>query len=144
MKDERETGLRETLNLGHTIGRAIETVSNYKLLHGEALSIGLAAEAELSHQFGYLTKKQQNEMINLLKKARLPVAIPSYINREELVKKLYTDKKVKNGTLRFVIQNGIGQIVEYTDNVFAIPVKEETARKIIMNMPKLSSELFTQ
>ncbi len=144
MKDERETGLRETLNLGHTIGRAIETVSHYKLLHGEALSIGLAAEAELSHQFGYLTKEEQNEMINLLKKARLPVAIPSYIDREELVKKLYTDKKVKNGTLRFVIQNGIGQIVEYTDNVFAVPVSEETARKIIMNMPELSSELLTQ
>ena len=144
MKDERETGLRETLNLGHTIGRAIETVSHYKLLHGEALSIGLAAEAELSHQFGYLTKEEQNEMINLLKKARLPVAIPSYIDREELVKKLYTDKKVKNGTLRFVIQNGIGQIVEYTDNVFAVPVSEETARKIIMNMPELSPELLTQ
>lgn len=42
MKDEREAGLRETLNLGHTVGRAIETVSDYKLLHGEALSIGMA------------------------------------------------------------------------------------------------------
>ena len=41
MKDEREAGLRENLNLGHTVGRAIETVSDYKLLHGEALSIGM-------------------------------------------------------------------------------------------------------
>lgn len=139
MQDERETGLREILNLGHTIGRAIETVSDYKLLHGEALAIGLAAEAELACQFGYLAKAEQDEMVQLLKRARLPVAIPSYIDREELVKKLYTDKKVKNGTLRFVIQKGIGEIVEYADNVFAVPVKEETARNIIMNMQVSSS-----
>lgn len=135
MKDERETGLREILNLGHTIGRAIETVSNYRLLHGEALSIGLAAETELSRQLGYLTKAEQDDMIQLLEKARLPVAIPSYIDREELVRKLYTDKKVKNGTLRFVIQKGIGSIVEFAENVFAVPVEEETARGIIFNMP---------
>ena len=47
MKDERESGLREILNLGHTVGRAIETVSDYRLLHGEALSIGLVAEVKL-------------------------------------------------------------------------------------------------
>lgn len=76
-------------------------------------------------------------MIQLLKRAKLPVAIPSYIDREELVKKLYTDKKVKNGTLRFVIQRGIGEIVEFTDNVYAVPINEETARNIIMRMPAL-------
>lgn len=137
MQDERETGLREILNLGHTIGRAIETVSDYRLLHGEAVSIGLAAESELSCQLGYMTREEQAEMMQLLKRAKLPVAIPSYIDREALVKKLYTDKKVKNGTLRFVIQRGIGEIVEFTDNVYAVPIKEETARNIIMCMPAL-------
>lgn len=144
MKDERETGLREILNLGHTVGRAIETVSGYRLLHGEALSIGLAAEVRLSHQFGHMTQAECDEVICLLEQARLPVAIPSYIDREELLKKLYTDKKVKNGTLRFVIQQGIGQIVEYTDGVFAVPVEEATARKILMDMPETSSGLFMQ
>ncbi len=47
MKDERESGLREILNLGHTVGRAIETVSEYRLLHGEALAIGLMAEVKI-------------------------------------------------------------------------------------------------
>lgn len=138
MQDERENGLREILNLGHTVGRAIETVSDYRLLHGEALSIGLAAEADLSCYLGYLTESERDAMIRLLKKARLPVAIPSYIDREALVHKLYTDKKVRNGKLRFVIQNGIGKIVEYENGVFAIPVEEETARKIIRNMPASS------
>lgn len=135
MQDECENGLREILNLGHTVGRAIETVSDYRLLHGEALSIGLAAEADLSRYLGYLADSERDAMIRLLKKARLPVAIPSYIDREALIRKLYTDKKVRKGKLRFVIQNGIGKIVEYENGVFAIPVEEETARKIIMNMP---------
>ncbi len=135
MQDERENGLRETLNLGHTVGRAIETVSDYRLLHGEALSIGLAAEASLAYQLGYLTATERDEMVHLLEKARLPVAIPSYIDREALVRKLYTDKKVRNGKLRFVIQQGIGKIAEYKHGVFAIPIEEDTARKIIMDMP---------
>ncbi len=135
MKDERESGLREILNLGHTVGRAIETVSDYQLLHGEALSIGLVAETALSCYLGYMTQNEREAVIRLLKKANLPVAVPSYIKREELVQKLYTDKKVKNGKLRFVVQQGIGKIVEYEEGIFAIPVEEELARRIIMDLP---------
>lgn len=134
MKDERENGLREVLNLGHTVGRAIETVSDYRLLHGEALSIGMVAQVRLAKKLGYMNDEEVNAVISLLEKAKLPVTIPEYIDREELVKKLYTDKKVKNGQLRFVVQKGIGDIVEYMEGVFAIPIEEETARKIIMSM----------
>lgn len=137
MKDERENGLREILNLGHTVGRAIEAVSEYRLLHGEAISIGLVAETALSCHLGYMTQTERNAVIRLLEKANLPVAVPSYINREELVKKLYTDKKVKNGKLRFVIQQGIGKIVEYEEGIFAIPIEEALARKIIMDLPEM-------
>lgn len=138
MKDEREAGLREILNLGHTVGRAIETVSDYRLLHGEALSVGLAAEANLSYQLGHMTLTQRDEVLALLERCCLPVTIPSYIDREALIQKLYTDKKVKNKTLRFVIQQGIGSIAEYSDGDYAIPVKEDTIRKIIMDMPQTS------
>ena len=134
MKDERESGLREVLNLGHTVGRAIETVSGYQLLHGEALSIGLVAEVKLAHKLGYMTLEETREVIDLLAKAELPTAIPDYINREELVKKLYTDKKVKNGVIRFVIQKGIGDVVEFENGVFATPITEEVAREIIADM----------
>lgn len=133
MKDELESGLREVLNLGHTVGRAIETVSDYRLLHGEAVSIGLVAEVKLSHKLGYMTKEEMNRVIELLGKAKLPTAIPDYIDREKIVKKLYTDKKVKNGQLRFVLQKGIGDIVQFGDNVFATPISEEIAREIIMD-----------
>jgi 3-dehydroquinate synthase len=134
MKDERESGLREVLNLGHTIGRAIETVSDYKLLHGEAVAIGLAAEVDMAYRLSYMTEEERGRVRALLAKAGLPVAIPAYIDREELVKKLYTDKKVKNGRLRFVLQKGIGDIVEYEPGVYARPIEESFAKEIIMNM----------
>ena len=70
MKDERESGLREVLNLGHTVGRAIETVSDYKLLHGEAVSIGMVAQVHLAKRLGYVTDEQAEKVISLLKRAK--------------------------------------------------------------------------
>jgi len=134
MKDELESGLREVLNLGHTVGRAIETVSEYELLHGEAVSIGMVAEVKLAYKLGYVTAEERDQVIDLLAKARLPISIPDYIDREMLVKKLYTDKKVRDGKLRFVIQKGIGNVVEFEPGVFATPIEESVAREIIMDM----------
>ena len=131
MQDEKESGLREILNLGHTVGRAIETLSDYNLLHGEAVSIGLIAQAKLSKKLGYMTEDELNAVISLLYKASLPISIPEYIDKEALVKKLYTDKKVRNGQLRFVLQSGIGSVMQFGENVFALPVSEELAREII-------------
>ena len=134
MKDERESGLREVLNLGHTVGRAVETESGYELMHGEAVSIGLVAEVKLANRLDLLSTDEMNAVINLLKKAGLPVSIPEYIDRESLVKRLYTDKKVRDGKLRFVLQDSIGSIKEFEPGVFAKPVEESLAREIIMEM----------
>jgi 3-dehydroquinate synthase len=134
MKDEREAGLREVLNLGHTVGRAIETVSDYRLLHGEAVAIGLVAEAKLANRLGFLSKEDEARMVELLMRANLPTSIPDYIDREALVKKLYTDKKVRDGKLRFVIQDGIGSIATFGEEVYATPISEELAREIIMEL----------
>ncbi|MBR6402353.1 MAG: 3-dehydroquinate synthase [Eubacterium sp.] len=134
MQDERESGLREVLNLGHTVGRAIETVSDYELMHGEAVSIGMVAEVDLALKMGLLKQEERDRVVALLAKAGLPTEIPSYIDREALVKKLYTDKKVRDGKLRFVLQDGIGSIKEFEPGVFATPIEEDTAREIIMEM----------
>ena len=134
MKDEKEKSLREILNLGHTVGRAIETVSDYKLLHGEAVSIGLVAEVMLGNKLGFINDEDKEKVINLLNKAGLPTSIPDYIDRDQLVKKLYTDKKVRDGKLRFVFQKGIGDVMEFENNTFAMPISEEQAREIICLM----------
>lgn len=134
MKDEKEKNLREILNLGHTVGRAIETVSGYRLLHGEAVAIGMAAQVLLGCECGYLTKEECDRVIALMEKVGLPVAIPEYIDRENLVQKLYTDKKVRDGKLRFVFQKGIGEVMTFGDEVYAREVAEDEIRAIIQKM----------
>jgi 3-dehydroquinate synthase len=72
--------------------------------------------------------------MSLYEKAGLPVRIPDYIDKQALVKKLYTDKKVRDGRLRFVFQKGIGAVMTFGDDVYARPVEEEEIRQIIMKM----------
>ena len=112
----------------------METVSGYSLLHGEAVAIGLVAQMHLAEKLGYATREDREEVESLLEQAKLPTEIPASIDREELVRKLYTDKKVKNGKLRFVVQKGIGSVVEFEEGVFATPVEEELAREITMKI----------
>ncbi len=134
MRDEKEKSLREILNLGHTVGRAIETVSDYKLLHGEAVSIGLVAQVRLGCACGYVTEAECKRVIALLKKCGLPVQIPQYIDKEALIRKLYTDKKVRDGKLRFVFEKGIGDVMTFGEDVYARAVAEDEIRAIIEQM----------
>ncbi|MBQ9375206.1 MAG: 3-dehydroquinate synthase [Ruminococcus sp.] len=134
MQDERESGLREVLNLGHTVGRAVETVSDYKLLHGEALAIGMAAQVMLGEKLGYISADNASRVIKLYQRANLPTEIPEYIDKKELVKKLYTDKKVRNGKLRMVFQNQIGNVMQFGENSFAKEILESQIADIIDRM----------
>lgn len=134
MKDEKEKSLREILNLGHTVGRAIETVSDYRLLHGEALSIGMVAQVKLGCKLRFLSVEQRDRVIALLERIGLPVRIPDYIDRDELIKKLYTDKKVRDGKLRFVFQKGIGDVITFGDDIYARPVAEAEIRSVLEEM----------
>lgn len=137
MQDEQEAGLREILNLGHTVGRAIETESDYRLEHGEAVAIGLAAQAHLSQRRGYMTADQVQRVERLLQRAHLPVRIPDYIERSSLLERLYTDKKVRDGKLRFVLQKGIGEVVCFggtgprEKQNYATPVSRQEAAEIL-------------
>ena len=81
-----------------------------------------------------LDLRQPKGRISRMAPRKLAVEIPEYIDREALVKKLYTDKKVRDGKLRFVVEKGIGGIVEFEEGVFATPVEEAVARDIIMKM----------
>lgn len=131
MQDELESGLREVLNLGHTVGRAIETVSDYKLLHGEALSIGMAAQVKLGEKLGFISQENAERVISLYARAGLPVEIPNYIDKKALVKKLYTDKKVRDGKLRFVFQKEIGEMMCFGENQYGKEIAESQIAEII-------------
>lgn len=134
MKDERESGLREVLNLGHTVGRAIETVSDYRLYHGEAVAIGMVEQARLGEKLGFISHENEQRVEKLLERAKLPTKIPDYIDRKALVKKLYTDKKVRDGKLRFVFQKEIGEMMCFGENQYGKEISEEQIAEIITEM----------
>lgn len=134
MQDERESGLREVLNLGHTVGRAVETVSDYRLYHGEAVAIGIAAQARLGEKLGYISADNEKRVEKLLERAGLPVEIPDYVDKPELVKKLYTDKKVRDGKLRFVFQKEIGEMMCFGENQYGKEITEKEIAEIMEEM----------
>jgi 3-dehydroquinate synthase len=108
VQDERESSLRAVLNYGHTIGHAIESLSEYKIyLHGEAVAIGMVCAAKVSEAMGHSAKGDTDRIVRMLKSLKLPVELPSY-NAESYAAAILRDKKVKDGYITFVLNDGIG------------------------------------
>lgn len=108
--DEREAGLRATLNLGHTFGHAIETEQGYGVwLHGEAVSAGTVMALEMSKQLDWLTEEQRDRGIALLARAGLPVVPPKTMTAAMYLAHMAVDKKVLDGQLRLVLLRDLGQ-----------------------------------
>jgi 3-dehydroquinate synthase len=110
--DEREAGLRATLNLGHTFGHAIETQQGYGVwLHGEAVAAGTVMALEMSQRLGWITLAERNRGIRLLQAAGLPVVPPQDMTAEQFLVHMAVDKKVLDGQLRLVLLRHIGEAV---------------------------------
>ena len=108
-RDEREEGERALLNFGHTFGHALETFSGYgKLLHGEAVAIGMVLAAQLSQQLGRAPARDTQALIDLLQALDLPTTLPAGSEAEELLRLMYLDKKNLSGHLRLILWRGIG------------------------------------
>lgn len=107
-QDERESGIRAILNLGHTFGHAIETAENYQgLLHGEAVAVGMVMAAELSKRLGHLSADEVDSIRQLLLGFGLPVS-PSDMTPEAFLQHMALDKKVQDGAIRLVLLEKIG------------------------------------
>lgn len=107
-KDELDLGLRNILNYGHTVGHAIESVSELKVWHGEAVAIGMLAEARISNRLGILTEDEVARIKNLIAQAGLPTELPS-LELEKLIQAMKHDKKVLQGKLKFALPKSIGE-----------------------------------
>ncbi len=108
-EDETETGIRATLNLGHTFGHAIETGAGYgHYLHGEAVAIGTCQAADLSWRLGLLTEQDVARIIALFKRAKLPVDPPEQIDSERFLELMAVDKKNVDGQIRLILLQKIG------------------------------------
>ncbi|MCC6501469.1 MAG: 3-dehydroquinate synthase [Anaerolineales bacterium] len=109
-EDPYEKGIRATLNLGHTVGHAVELVSGFKLSHGEAVSIGMVVEARYAERIGAAKKGLTDEIEKTLSELGLPVKIPKALPRDEIVRAMRVDKKRSAKSIRFALPVAIGKV----------------------------------
>ena len=116
--DEREGGRRAILNYGHTMGHALETLTGYSTyLHGEAVALGMAAMGWIASQEGHWQEAEQQRQTRVLAKAGLPLRWPP-LDPDAVVACMGSDKKVRNGRVRFVVPRALGR-VEIRDDISA-------------------------
>ena len=121
-KDEKDSGLRGILNYGHTIGHAIEAVSNFQLKHGQAVAIGMTAAARIANKMGTLDKSDVIRLTNVIQKAGLPIEMTN-LNIKDIIQAMKHDKKVLQDKIRFVLLKSIGDAF-ITDKVSPSLVEE--------------------
>ncbi len=123
-QDEKESGIRALLNLGHTFGHAIETGIGYgQWLHGEAVAAGMCMAADLSQRIGWLAPEEAQRARRLIERAQLPVLAPGEIDADRFLELMSVDKKVQAGRLRLILLKAIGEAV-ITDDFDATALRD--------------------
>jgi 3-dehydroquinate synthetase len=116
-EDPYEKGFRAALNLGHTVGHALELVSRFSLRHGEAIAIGMVTEAKLAEKLNLASKGLSDRISHVLASLGLPVGIPANLPREEILRAMRVDKKKNAARIRFALPVEVGKVelVDVTD-----------------------------
>ena len=119
--DSNENGIRNILNFGHTVGHAIEKISDYRIPHGKAVAIGIVAESYLSMKKTHLPKNSYERIKNIFRSYEIPFNIPVDITLSALKDAMVSDKKSLKGTPRFVLISEIGKPLVF-DNTYCTSV----------------------
>jgi 3-dehydroquinate synthase len=125
--DEKDVGLRNILNFGHTVGHAVESVSNFKIAHGQAVAIGMIAASKIAVELDKIDFKSVTRLGKLLKRAGLMTKLPK-LDVKKIMQAMQYDKKVQKGKIRFILPRSIGQVF-ITDEVSPAVVE-----KVLMEM----------
>ncbi len=132
-QDERESGLRKILNLGHTFAHAIESDLNFKIKHGEAVTAGIISALYLSNKIGILKKNKMRDYLSLPLKINLPQILAN-LNEKNMVNIMHLDKKSRGGMINFVLLSEIGNIL----------VDVKASKNDILNSILTLKELFNK
>ena len=132
-RDERESGERMVLNFGHTIGHAIEKLFTYTLLHGQAVGVGMLAEATLAHRLGALSPEDLALIRGMLKRLLIPASLLKQFAPEAVIAATKGDKKSVGGQARYVILKKIG-VVEIKHGEFVQAVEDGEVAQAIRNI----------
>jgi 3-dehydroquinate synthase len=111
--DEKEAGYRRVLNLGHTVGHALERLSDYTIPHGDAVAMGMVVATGLAVRLGKIAQKDLLRLEKLCTSWDLPTRIPQEFTPEALLSALRTDKKRLQETLHFILPVKIGKVIDY-------------------------------
>jgi 3-dehydroquinate synthase len=131
--DEREMGLRKVLNFGHTIGHGIEAASGYSLLHGEAIAIGMVAEAHLAEDNGIAERGTALAIERAVTNAGLPSRMPIAMEPDRVLGHMRSDKKQRRGALEYSLPKRVGEMAG-EDSGWAIPIPDEVVLEILRSM----------
>ena len=114
-KDEQDLGLRHILNYGHTVGHALESVSDFRLGHGGAIALGMLAAAKISNKMGLLDKNELISLKGIIRRAGLTTELPD-LEVARIIQAIKHDKKMLRGKIRFILPRALGDVF-ITDEV---------------------------
>ena len=130
-RDEREAGPRKLLNFGHTLGHAVEALSGYALLHGEAVAIGMVEEARLGERLGVTASGTAARLRRVLSKLGLPTSLPIELSADEVIAWTRSDKKGREGRVQYALIEGVGTPAVGRDGRYGTPVADETVLEVL-------------
>lgn len=128
--DAKETGQRVILNFGHTIGHALEKLSDYRLSHGEAVAIGMVAESFLSMKLKRLSSENLNRIMVCLRALGINYYVPIQFSKDDLLSAMARDKKNRQQENHFVILENIGKISDPVDFQYTSSVSEKSIEQV--------------
>ncbi len=138
--DEREAGRRAVLNAGHTVGHAIERVTDYSILHGDAVAIGLVTEALLAHRLGLAERALAPSIRLALEQLGRPTRLEPDWDDAALLEAMSHDKKSRSATLRFALPSAIGTMAGGDSN-WTVPVSGDMVR-VVLSTARSTATLY--
>ncbi|MSR23153.1 MAG: 3-dehydroquinate synthase [Gemmatimonadetes bacterium] len=129
-EDEKEAGLREVLNFGHTLGHAIEAASDFRIRHGSAVAIGMVLEARLGEALGVTRSGVGEELEVALGVVELPTRTPGPLDADRILELMAVDKKARAGEARFVLIERIGSVMRKGDG-WSHHVDRQAVREVL-------------
>jgi 3-dehydroquinate synthase len=131
--DEREHGLRKVLNFGHTVGHGVEAASSYTLLHGEAIAIGMVAEARVAERLGIAVVGTADAIERAVTAVGLPSRIPADLAPERVIALMQSDKKRRRGLLEYALPARLGEMAGASSS-WGIAVEDSAVLEILRTL----------
>lgn len=132
-EDEREHGLRKVLNFGHTIGHGVEAGSDYALLHGEAVAIGMIAESLLAERVGIAEEGTAAAVTRAVAAVGLPSRMPSAVDADRVLALMRSDKKRRRGMLEYSLPKRVGEMAG-ASSAWAIHVPDAMTLEVLRSL----------